>query len=234
MPTPNFSDITDISGMNKINLIRVKVCCISSLDEAALAISYGASALGLVSEMPSGPGVINDEEIINIAKSIPPPVASFLLTSKITAKQIISQQRRFRTNTLQLVDEVDINVYDELKNELPGVSIVQVVHVTGESSIDYAMKVSEFADAILLDSGKPDLKIKELGGTGRVHDWEISRKIRESVPVPVFLAGGLNAENVREAIQTVNPFAVDICSGVRTNGRLDEKKLKKFFEAAGS
>lgn len=209
---------------------KVKVCCISSPDEAALAIECGASALGLVSKMPSGPGVISDEDILNIAKLIPPPVASFLLTSKTDAKQIISQQRKFKTNTLQLVDEVDVNTYEKLKNELPGIALVQVVHVLDESSVDYAVKVSGYVDAILLDSGNPNLKIKVLGGTGRVHDWELSRKIREVIDIPVFLAGGLNADNVSEAVETVGPFAVDLCSGVRTNGKLDEEKLRKFFE----
>ncbi|MDQ3021715.1 MAG: phosphoribosylanthranilate isomerase [Bacteroidota bacterium] len=210
---------------------RVKICCISSVNEALLAIRYGASALGLVSKMPSGPGVISDECISLIAKLIPPPVASFLLTCETNSENIVSQQRKFKTNTLQLVDEVEVKIYDELKEKLPGISIVQVVHVTDESSIDYALKVSEFTDAILLDSGNPNLKIKELGGTGRVHNWEISRKICEAVDIPVFLAGGLNPQNVREAIETVEPFGVDLCSGVRSNGKLDEIKLKKFFEA---
>jgi phosphoribosylanthranilate isomerase len=210
---------------------RIKICCISSVDEAKLAIKYGASALGLVSKMPSGPGVIPDEDIVLIANIIPPPVAAFLLTSETEAKQIISQQKKIRTNTLQLVDKVGINVYNEIRNELPGISIVQVVHVIDESSIEYASEVSEYADAILLDSGNPYLKIKELGGTGRTHNWNISKTIRESISIPVFLAGGLNPENVREAIETVEPFGVDLCSGVRTNGKLDEQKLKKFFEA---
>lgn len=209
---------------------KVKVCCISSPAEAAMAIEYGASALGLVSRMPSGPGVISDEEILNIAGLIPPPVASFLLTSETNAKKIIFQQRKFKTNTLQLVDEVDVNIYEELKNELPGIALVQVVHVLDESSVDYAVKVSDSVDAILLDSGNPGLKIKELGGTGRVHDWELSKKIRGNIDIPVFLAGGLNADNVREAVEIVGPFAVDLCSGVRTNGKLDEEKLRSFFE----
>lgn len=217
--------------MNDTRNPRVKICCISSVNEAKLAIEYGASALGLVSKMPSGPGVIPDEDILIIAKIIPPPIASFLLTSETESSKIILQQKKFKTNTLQLVDEVEVNVYAEIRNELPGISIVQVVHVIDESSIKYAVKVSEHTDAILLDSGNPNLRIKELGGTGKVHNWEISKKIREAVRVPVFLAGGLNPENVRKAIDIVGPFGVDLCSGVRTNGLLDEMKLKKFFEA---
>jgi len=210
---------------------KVKICCISSITEAKLAVSYGATALGLVSQMPSGPGVISDRKILDIIKTIPDNIDTFLLTSETDSKQIILQQKKFKPKTLQLVDEVKTDVYTDIKRELPGINIVQVVHVTDESSIDYAVRVSEFADGILLDSGNPGLSVKELGGTGRVHNWNISRMIRESVEVPVYLAGGLNPENVREAIETVMPYGVDLCSGVRTNGKLDKVKLKKFFDA---
>ena len=209
---------------------RVKICCIASIDEAQLAIRYGASALGLVSAMPSGPGPIPEELIAEIAATIPPGVTSFLLTSQQEAGPIISQQRRCRTNTLQLVDRISVPVYDELRRALPGIGLVQVVHVTGEESIVESITVSEFVDAILLDSGNQALPVKELGGTGRTHDWSISRRIVESVNVPVYLAGGLKPENVAEAIRQVQPFGVDLCSGVRTDGRLDDEKLKKFFE----
>ena len=210
---------------------KVKICCISSITEANLAVSYGADALGIVSQMPSGPGVISDDKIPGIIESVPGYIDTFLLTSKVDPEQIISQQKKFKPKTLQLVDEVDINVYGVLKKELPGINIVQVVHVTGDSSLEYAVKVSEYVHGILLDSGNPDLAVKELGGTGRTHNWNISRKICESVNVPVYLAGGLNPDNVRKAIETVQPYGVDLCSGVRTDGALDEFKLNKFFEA---
>ena len=208
---------------------RVKICCISSIEEAKTAIHFGASALGLVSEMPSGPGVISYEEIYKIAKEIPPPIATFLLTSKIDTSEIIAQQKRLGTNTLQLVDKLKTGTHTQIRDALPGIKIVQVIHVIDDNSVQQAVEVSKNVDALLLDSGNPNLKIKELGGTGRVHNWELSRQIREKVNVPVFLAGGLNHTNVREAIGTVSPFSVDICSGVRTNGKLDESKLKLFF-----
>ncbi|MEO8664974.1 MAG: phosphoribosylanthranilate isomerase [Ignavibacteria bacterium] len=209
----------------------VKICCISSADEAKMAITHGASALGLVSHMPSGPGVISDEKIIEIMKVIPNKIDSFLLTSETSAAKIIKQHQKFKTNTIQIVDKVDNVVYQELSRKLPETVLVQVVHVNDESSVDYAIEVSKYADALLLDSGNPNLKVKELGGTGRVHNWQLSKKIRELVDIPVILAGGLNPDNVREAIETVEPYAVDLCSGVRTNGELDEAKLKKFFDA---
>jgi phosphoribosylanthranilate isomerase len=207
----------------------VKICCIGSVEEARLAIKYGASAVGLVSAMPSGPGVIPEELIAEIAASVPPPIATFLLTCKETAAAMIAQQRRCLVNTIQICDRVASGVYDELRAALPSISLVQVVHVRDHTSFDEAMLAAGKADALLLDSGNQGLAVKELGGTGRTHDWAISRSIVESAGVPVFLAGGLNSNNIAEAIERVRPFAVDVCSGVRTNGRLDEDKLRAFF-----
>ena len=212
----------------------VKICCISSVYEAITSVECGASALGLVSGMPSGPGVISDEQISGILKCVPGNISSFLLTSKITAEGIIEQHRKFNTTAIQIVDEVELNVYEKIKQSLPEIKIVQVVHVTDESSVNYAISVSQFADALLLDSGNPKKEIKELGGTGRVHNWDISRIIREAVTIPVYLAGGLNSGNVINAIKAVEPYGVDLCSGVRTDGKLDIIKLKEFFGKVNS
>jgi phosphoribosylanthranilate isomerase len=208
---------------------RVKVCCIASVEEARVAVECGASAVGLVSEMPSGPGVVSEELIAEIAARVPPPVATFLLTCRQDADAIIAQQRRCRVNTLQLCDRVPVGVYPGLRAQLPGVSLVQVVHVGGEESFEEALNVARHVDALLLDSGDQSLAVKELGGTGRTHDWRVSRRIVEASPVPVFLAGGLKPENVAEAVSTVRPFGLDVCSGVRTDGRLDREKLRRFF-----
>ena len=194
-----------------------------------MAIEHGASALGLVSDMPSGPGVIGEDLIAEIAASIPPPVTSVLLTSKHHAEQIIEQQRRTRVSAIQLVDRIERGGHRALRNALPGIRIVQVIHVTGNESMEDALAISLHVDALLLDSGNPAAAVKELGGTGRTHDWGISSRIRVSVDVPVFLAGGLTPQNVVKAIRYVRPFALDVCSGVRTGGKLDEQKLKEFF-----
>ncbi|MDQ6659749.1 MAG: phosphoribosylanthranilate isomerase [Chloroflexota bacterium] len=206
---------------------RIKICCISSPSEAQLAISHGASAL--VSDMPSGPGIISEQQIAGITTTIPPAVSSFLLTCLQDPDAIIDQQQRCRTNTIQICDSLPLNGYKKMRNELPGIKIVQVIHVNGPESIDEAVLVSQQVDAILLDSGNQLLPMKELGGTGRVHDWTISRQIREAVDVPIFLAGGINADNVGEAIRQVGPFGIDLCSSVRTNGMLDKVKLTRFF-----
>jgi len=208
---------------------RVKICCIANVAEANLAISYGASAVGLVSEMPSGPGIVSEGLIAQVASLVPPAVSSFLLTSKPDTLAIIAQQRRLGVNTIQICDRLQSGTYDDLRQALPGIALVQVIHVKDSHSIEAAIKAAPHVHGLLLDSGNQSLKVKELGGTGKTHNWEISRQIRELVDVPIFLAGGLTPENVSEAIQQVQPFGVDVCSGVRTEGKLDEHKLAKFF-----
>lgn len=208
---------------------RIKICCIKSVEEAKTAIRFGASAIGLVAKMPSGPGPISDDLIKEIVTTVPPPIGTFLLTSETSVREIIKHHQRTNTNAIQIVDALSEGSYSQLKDALPFVKIVQVIHVIDESSVAEAIRISESVDAILLDSGNPHLKIKELGGTGKVHNWQLSRKIRMNSRCPIFLAGGLKAENVKQAIEEVGPYAVDVCSGVRTDGNLDILKLEKFF-----
>ncbi len=210
---------------------RVKVCCITTPEAAQLAIRYGADAVGLVGPMPSGTGIISLATAGRLARSLPPTVASFLLSSATTPAELLAQARQVSPSTLQIVDEVDRAAYALLRRELPALKIVQVVHVTGERALETALQVAAQVDALLLDSGVPDAPLRQLGGTGRVHDWSISRRIVTAVPVPVFLAGGLTPDNVAEAIRTVRPFGVDLCTGLRTEGRLDERKLAAFMHA---
>jgi len=208
---------------------RVKICCIADEAEARLAIEAGAHALGLVSAMPSGPGVIAEEMIAAVARAVPASVATFLLTSRQRVPEIVAQHRRCRTTTIQLVDALVEGTHADLRSALPGVALVQVIHVTGPESVDEALAVADQVDALLLDSGNPRLQVRELGGTGRTHDWRLSATIREAVPVPVFLAGGLRPDNVRAAIAEVGPWGLDLCGGVRTGGRLDPAKLRRFM-----
>lgn len=211
----------------------VKVCCIRDLAEARLAVSAGAAAIGLVSEMPSGPGVIPDELIAEIAALIPRPTETFLLTARREAGAIAEQHRHCRTTALQLVDQVPATELQRLRKLLPGVRLVQVIHIDGEESVEEAQSLAGLVDSLLLDSGNPRLPVKVLGGTGRVHDWTHSRRIREIAEVPVLLAGGLHPGNVRAAIEKVQPAGLDVCSGLRTNGALDRGKLAAFFAAIG-
>jgi phosphoribosylanthranilate isomerase len=204
-----------------------------SIDEVWMAIEAGASAVGLVSPMPSGPGPISNERAAEIAAEVPPGIDAFLLTPLQTVEELVEQNRLVKARTLQLVDALPEGAHAELRRAMPGVKLVQVIHVIGPESVEEAVAVAPHVDAILLDSGNPGLEVKELGGTGRRHDWAISRQIVEAVDVPVWLAGGLNPDNAREAIETVRPFALDVCSGLRTGEGydLDQDRLDRFMAA---
>ena len=212
-------------------MVKVKICCISSIEEARLAVAYGAAAIGLVGRMPSGPGIITDELIHSIAKTVLPPIDSFLLTSETTAEAIIAHHNKVNTTTIQIVDALSGREYHKIREAIPHVKLVQVIHVMDEKAVQEAIEISEWVDAILLDSGNPNLSTKVLGGTGKTHNWDLSKKIREKISLPIFLAGGINKDNIRKAIDHVQPFGIDLCSSVRTNGQLDERKLEELFKA---
>ena len=215
-------------------VVAVKICCIADIGEARLAQAAGADALGLVSAMPSGPGVISDERVAEVALAVRnEAVHTFLLTARTRADDIAEQHRRCGTTTLQLVDHVPLAELVRLRRLCPGVALVQVIHVSGEAALAEAQAVAGHVDALLLDSGNPTLAVKQLGGTGRTHDWALSRRIRDAVfPLPLWLAGGLNAGNVAQAVARVAPHGVDLCNGVRTQGRLDAVKLAAFIAVA--
>ena len=209
---------------------RVKICCIQNSEEASLAIEFGADAIGLVGKMPSGPGPIEDSTIKEIVASVPPPVGTFLLTSELTAKAIVDHWKGVHTNTIQIVDYIGESEYAKIRSEIPWVKLVQVIHVEDGTSINRAVRIEKYVDGILLDSGKPNAATKILGGTGMTHNWEISKEIIARTGKPAFLAGGIKPENVNGAIQHVRPFGIDVCTGVRTDGKLDRRKLEKFFD----
>ena len=212
--------------------MRLKVCCIASIEEAALALSHGATAIGLVSAMPSGPGVIDEARIREIAAWAPPSARTFLLTSRTAPAEIVEQVKASGVNTVQVVDALGPGAYTVLRALLPRVRLVQVIHVRGAEAVEEALAAAPLVDELLLDSGNPGARVKELGGTGRVHDWTLSRRIVEESGVPVWLAGGLRAENVEAAIAAVGPTGVDVCSGVREAGLLSAARLERFARAA--
>jgi phosphoribosylanthranilate isomerase len=211
--------------------MRVKICCIQSIAEAQMAVDAGASLLGLVGAMPSGPGPISDEKVAEVACWTPPGVASVLLSSETTADGLVAHAARCRPQVLQIVDAPAPDAYAALHAAYPAVKLMQVIHVEGHDAIDQVLAIEDAVDAILLDSGRPSAKVKALGGTGRAHDWSVSAQVVEAACKPVFLAGGLTSDNVVEAVRQVRPYGVDLCSGVRTNDQLDPVKLAAFFDA---
>lgn len=210
---------------------RVKICCIASPEEAQLAIAHGADAIGLVGWMPSGPGPIDDELIRRIARGIPPPIETFLLTACETAGDIAEHVAYCGTTTVQIVNHIDPAEYPTIADRLPATRRVQVIHVEDDGALELARHYAPYVHAFLLDSGRPSASLPELGGTGRVHDWRVSAEIVRQADRPVFLAGGLHPGNVSRAVATVRPFGLDLCSGVRTDGYLDPDKLGRFFAA---
>lgn len=214
---------------------RIKICCISSVEEANLAVLSGADAIGLVGEMPSGPGVIDDQLIKEISASIPPAVGTFLLTQRTLANEIADHVDYCGTNTVQVVNHIDPDEWPRLIERLPvATRRVQVVHVDSGDALHLVELYSPFVHAFLLDSGRPSAEVPALGGTGRVHDWEVSRRFIELSPKPVFLAGGINAANVQQAVSKVKPYGLDLCSSVRVDGKLSSEKLKTFMESVSA
>jgi len=210
--------------------MNVKICCIQNIEEAALAVRHGATSLGFVSAMPSGPGPIPDEKIAKIVKTVPDNINKVLLTSQVEVEEIVQQQKFTGCNVIQLCSPLSKNQRLELKKLLPEVKLVHVIHVSGEESYQEAIALGSSADFVLLDTGSPNAKVPVLGGTGKTHDWNISKRICSDLEIPVYLAGGLNPNNVAEAINKVKPSGVDICTGVRIDYKLDETKLRAFFE----
>jgi len=215
-------------------MTRIKICCIANSEEASIATSLGADAIGLVSEMPSGPGVISELQIKQIIEKTPPFVIPVLLTSKINALEICDQVNYCRPRAVQLCEPLNESDLKQLAKLLPGISLIRVIHVTGQESIKEAKTYASYVNAFLLDTGNRSGPKKQLGGTGETHDWSISAEIVKSVDVPVILAGGLNPQNVKQAIEYIKPYAVDVCSGVRTNDQLDPEKLSEFISVANS
>jgi phosphoribosylanthranilate isomerase len=211
---------------------RVKICCIQSVEEAALAVRAGADAIGLVGRGLSGPEVIDSDDTIRaIAQSVPAGVASFLLTREADPDRLVAQVLRCATTVVQLCDEVEPDAWRAVRSAAPWVRVLQVVHVSDERALDQARAAAPHVHGLLLDSGTPTGPHAVFGGTGKTHDWTISARIVAQSPVPVWLAGGLNPGNVEAAWRAVRPFGLDLCSGLRTAGALDADKATRFLAA---
>jgi len=200
-----------------------------------MAIASGAWAIGLVAAMPSGPGPVDDIRIRTIADVTKDRVRRVLLTAHTAPEAVVDHILRCGCDVVQLVDAVPVQTCAAIRKHCPDVQIVQVVHVGGEGALEIAKAAAPYGDMILLDSGCPAGPIKQLGGTGRTHDWDVSRKIVEALDGPVILAGGLNSDNAKDACAMVKPFALDVCSGLRGPGfALDTEKLSGFAQVCGN
>lgn len=209
--------------------LRVKICCISSVEEARMASAAGADLLGLVGPMPSGPGVVTLSEARAIAEAAPPTSQPILLTSSETASAVAEDATVAGVKAVQVVRHIPASEARALSES--GLHYLQVIHVEDRGILDLMDLYSEHCSAFLLDSGRPGKE--ELGGTGRVHDWALSAEFCRLSPRPVYLAGGLHPGNVARAVEQVRPAGVDICSGVRSDGQLDPALLSAYMTALG-
>ena len=209
--------------------IRIKVCCIASVEEARLAADAGADFLGLVGPMPSGAGVIGFDRAAEIAAGAPEGATTVLLTGSETADEIVADRARTGAAAIQVVRHIAPAEAAALAIAAPGIERFQVIHVEGPEALDLIPLYQPHATAFLLDSGRPGAA--ELGGTGRVHDWSVSAAFVAAAAIPVFLAGGLTPANVGAAIARVRPQGVDVCSGLRPRGALDPARLDAFVRA---
>ena len=195
------------------------------------AIEAGVDAVGFVCAEPASIRTIKKIDAASIAATIPPPINSFVLNSETTASEIAEVVRLVKAHTVQVVSDIGPNESEELARLIPSTHRVQVIHIQSKGDLQLIDRYAPFVHAFLLNSGKSTGDGPISGGTGRVHDWSLSAQFVQQSPLPVFLAGGLSAENVGRAIRTVRPFGVDLCSGARSKGRLDPDKLTAFVQA---
>jgi phosphoribosylanthranilate isomerase len=206
-------------------LIPFKICCMQSEAEIDMAAAAGAFAVGIVGPMPNGAGFLDDAAAARLARygvdRYGGKLWVTLLTKRTGAADIAAHVAEIGASAVQIVDRPEEGAYALLRTRFPALKILQVVHVEDERAIGEATAAAPFVDAILLDSGRPSAATPTFGGTGDRHDWSISRRIVRTVDKPVFLAGGLKPENAAEAIASVSPFGLDICSGLRDRAKGD-------------
>lgn len=212
--------------------MKTKICGINSLRNAQIALECGADALGfLVGITHLAEDKITAENAKRIIQTLPSSVYSVAVTHLRDSRKIIELCRYLGVNALQIHDYISPEEVAFCRKELPDVRILKAVHVIDgqpDKALAAAKSFEDVCDAILLDSRTAE----RLGGTGKTHDWSISRMIVEQVSVPVILAGGLTPSNVADAVKTVRPFGVDVNSGVEIDGDKDRQKVLDFITRA--
>jgi len=206
-------------------MTRVKLCGITSPDDRDAAVAAGADALGFISGVPvETPRELAAGEAATLVAGVEPFVTSVLVTGPDSVQAAVARQAQVGADVLQVHGDLTPAEVGGL-GERVGAAVV--VAIGGES--ERAGAYAAAADALLVDSTTDG----GMGGTGETHDWDRTRELAASVDVPVVLAGGLTPGNVREAVETVDPFAVDVASGVeRDPGRKDHDAVRAFVEHA--
>jgi phosphoribosylanthranilate isomerase len=212
--------------MEASKIARVIVSGITSTAEADLAIRCGADALGVAC---GGPGGIAEETILKINQQIPPPICAFLMTRSTKIEELAGQQRRCRANALQLLEMPPTGIYTDLRRLLSGIELIQTAHIGSEVSIRKAFESARQVSALILAPEDP----RQIGTAAETSAfWKLCSAIREQSPAPVFVSGPRTAKAVAEVIKVAGPFGIELNAAVRTDGALDEGKLKRCISAA--
>jgi len=210
-------------------MTQVKICGITNEEDALKAAILGADYLGFLVEIDFSEDKVSREKAKNMIRKLPLEVTPVFVTYLKKSKPIIEIAKEINPSIIQLHNDISLEEIGKIRSKLPKIKLTKTISVVDEKSIDEAKKYEKYVDYLLLDT-----KVKgRKGGTGKVHNWDISRKIVKSVNKKVFLAGGLNPDNVEEAIKKVKPYAVDTNSGVKSKARKkDYKKLELFIQKA--
>jgi phosphoribosylanthranilate isomerase len=202
---------------------KVKICGITNEEDALKASILGANYLGFLVEIDFAEDKVTRKQAKDIIRKLPLEVEPVFVTYLKKAKPIIEIAKEIKPSIIQLHNDISLEEIGKIRIKLPKIKLTKSISVIDENSIGEAKKYEKYVDFILLDTKSG----KRKGGTGKVHNWDISRKIVKSVNKKVFLAGGLNPDNVLEAIKKVKPYAVDTNSGVKSKPR--NKLLKTKF-----
>ncbi len=209
--------------------VRVKICGLTREEDLAVAVAAGADAVGFIVGVPSSPRNLTLEMAEMLLSQVPIFVDSVVVTAPKSIKQLVEVCEGLKPSAIQIHGKEPLDS-SEIREKIKDTRLIKTVYVTEDALNETAIEDSKMFDALLLDSFSKG----QYGGTGKVHDWTLSRQIKEAVaPVPVILAGGLKPENVKEAILKVQPYAVDVASGVELSpGVKDHEKVRAFVKKA--
>jgi len=213
-------------------MIKVKICANRSVEDAKMSIAFGADVIGiLVGQEHTSDDFVDKFKAREIATFAKGKCDVSLVTHLTNAKEIIELTKFIGNNTIQLHSDISEDEVLLIRKELPNVKLVRLIHVSSDGKICTDYQKMKYVDFYLLDSF--NLKTNQVGGTGLTHDWNKSRKLISILNKPTFLAGGLNPNNVKEAIKLTRPYGVDVNSGCKNElGKKDANKVKLFVQNA--
>lgn len=209
--------------------VRVKICGITRKKDLTSVVAAGADAVGFIVGVAASPRNLTLDKAENLMKHVPIFVEKVVVTTTKNINFLMKIYERLRPNSLQMHGESMLDISIVRKN-MPNIQVIKAIKVKDSNVKKADLKVIEPFDAVLLDSFVQGRE----GGTGIIHDWKSSKRIKQAIhPKPLILAGGLKPENVQEAILVVQPYAVDVSSGVELRpGIKDSRKVFAFINNA--